>query len=298
MNRQLVIVRQFFDEARRAPAAQTLFLRMRRTLDLDLCVELALGAVAVDFGRPDVQAKMAKTDLKWLELWQTADEAAQAAVQKGLPCGRELRTLHEQRNLAQHRGAVPSGEDIAGYIEPVRELLSFVCRSFYHRDFERLEHWDMLECAPLRQLLSDCSSSIGRGEHKETIAKLSTAYQAIAGSVQVFVAGKMSPSTMTRNLTFESRELVRAVTAMSEVLKHLQQQMLQAMLAIEAEVMAVGLGLPMADHVRFMRHTRGFTTDPAGDSEFMLHYLAKAAVMLESALPGALSGLRFEHQSM
>lgn len=43
---------------------------------------------------------------------------------------------------AQHRGAVPSAEDIAGMVEPVRELLSFVCREFYQRDFERLEHWD------------------------------------------------------------------------------------------------------------------------------------------------------------
>ena len=260
MNRQLVIVRQFFDEAKRAPASQTPFLRMRRTLDLDLCVELALGAVAVDHGKPEAQAKMAKNDLKWQELWQAADDAAQAAVQKGLPCGRELRTLHEQRNLAQHRGAVPSAEDIAGYIEPVRELLSFVCREFYQRDFERLEHWDVLECAPLRQLLSDCAVAIGRGEHKPTMTKLTTAYQAIASSVQVSVAGRMSPPTMTRNLMFESRELVRAMKAMSEVLTHVQQQVVQGMLAIEAEVMAVGLGLPMADHVRFMRHTRGFTT--------------------------------------
>lgn len=40
-----------------------------------------------------------------------------------------------------------------------------------------------------------------------------------------------------------------------------------------------------------MRHTRGHLTDAAADAEFMLHYLAKAAVMLESALPEVLNGL-------
>lgn len=291
MNRQLVIVRQFFDEARRAPAAQTPFLRMRRTLDLDLCVELALGAVAVDHGKPEAQAKMAKTDLKWQELWQAADDAAQAMVQKGLPCGRELRTLHEQRNLAQHRGAVPSAEDIAGYIEPVRELLSFVCRQFYQLDFERLEHWDVLECEPLRKVLTNSATAIERGEYKPTMEKLADAYQAVVRTVQLHVAGRLSVPTMSRRVHLTSREAAEAVNAVSGLLEAAQHNLIQGMLAIEAEVMAVGLGLPMADHVRFMRHTRGYETDPAADAEFMLHYLAKGAVMIESALPGILNGL-------
>lgn len=290
MNRQLVIVRQFFDEAKRAPASQTPFLRMRRTLDLDLCVELALGAVAVDHGKPEAQAKMAKTDLKWQDLWQAADDAAQAAVQKGLPCGRELRTLHEQRNLAQHRGAVPSAEDIAGYIEPVRELLSFVCREFYQRDFERLEHWDVLECAPLRQLLSDCAAALARGEHEQTTRRLSGAYRSIAQAVQMTVAGPRAP-TMRRNLNVRSPHAAEAINAISGMLQGVQHRVFDAMLAIEAEVMAVGLGLPMAEHIRFVRHSNGHVVDAPTDAEFMLHYLAKAAVMLESALPDILNGL-------
>lgn len=291
MNRQLVIVRQFFDEAKRVTSGQTPFLRMRRTLDLDLCVELALGAVAVDHGTPEAQARMAKKDLPWPELWQAAEDAAQARLQKGLPGGRELRTLHEQRNLAQHRGAVPSAEDIAGWLEPVRALLTFVCREFYERDFEQLEHWDMLECEPLRQLLSECAAAIARGEFQQPIEKLSGAYLAIARVVQLSVAGRLSPPTMMRSVTVPSRELAQALNDMAKLLMEAQQNILQGMLAIEAEVMAVGLGLPMADHIRFMRHTRGYLTDPTADAEFMLYYLAKGAVMLESAMPGILNDL-------
>ncbi|MGE3966361.1 MAG: hypothetical protein AB7I09_19850 [Planctomycetota bacterium] len=291
MNRQLVIVRQFFDEAKRAPSSQTPFVRMRRTLDLDLSVELALGAVAMDHGTPEAQAKMAKRDLPWPDLWQAADEAAQAKAQKGLPCGRELRTLHEQRNLAQHRGAVPSAEDIAGMVEPVRELLSFVCREFYQRDFERLEHWDALECEPLRNLLTECLAALDRDEHQTTMRKLADAYNAIVRNVQLHVAGRLAPPTMTQRLSFENRELVRAMNSMAEVLLQAQQNLIRGMLAIEAEVMAVGLGLPMADHIRFVRHANGHVADAPADADFMLHYLAKAAVMLESALPGILNGL-------
>lgn len=290
-SRQFVIVRQFFDEAKRAPAAQTPYVRMRRTLDLDLCVELALGIVAMHHGTPEAKAKMAKKDLQWPDLWQAAEEAAQKQLQKGLPGGRELRTLHEQRNLAQHRGSVPSIEDIAGWVEPVRALVAFVCREFYQLDFERLEHWDVLESEPLRRLLTDSAAAIERGELKPTMAKLAAAYQAVARAVQVHVAGRLSVPTVSRSIRPTSPQAAEAVGAMSGLLVQVQQNLIQGMLAIEAEVMAVGLGLPMADHVRFMRHTRGFVTVADDDAEFMLHYLAKGAVMLESAVPGVLNGL-------
>jgi hypothetical protein len=290
-SRQLVIVRQFFDEAKRAPASQTPYVRIRRTLHLDLCVELALGIVAMHHGTPDAQAKMTKRDLPWPDLWQVADEASQGKLQKGLPGGRKLRTLHEQRNLAQHRGSVPSVEDITGWVEPVRALVAFVCREFYQLDFERLEHWDVLECQPLRQLLTDCASAIARGEHQPTMSKLAGAYGAVVRTVQVHVAGRLSVPTVSRNIHVKSSEAAEAVNAVSALLVQAQQNLIQGMLAIEAEVMAVGLGLPMADHVRFMRHTRGHVTDALDDAEFMLHYLAKGAVMLESALPGILNDL-------
>ncbi|MEQ1730964.1 MAG: hypothetical protein ABL982_21555 [Vicinamibacterales bacterium] len=183
MNRQIVIVRQFFDEAKRAPSAQTPFVRMRRILDLDLCVELALGVVAGDHGTPEVKGKLARRDYQWPDLWEAADAAAMADVQKGLPSGKDLRTLHEQRNLAQHRGVIPSAENLAGWVEPVRELLAFICREFYERDFERLEHWDILECAPLRQLLTNCAAAIRRGEAQQSMVKLSDAYNAIVRAV-------------------------------------------------------------------------------------------------------------------
>lgn len=245
MNRQLVIVRQFFDQAKRAPAAQTPFVRMRRLLDLDLCVELALGVVAGDHGTPEAKGRLARKDFAWPELWDAADGAALTTVQKGLPSGKDLRTLHEQRNLAQHRGVIPSVEDLAAWVEPVRALLAFVCQEFYQRDFERLEHWDVLECQPLRQLLTDSASALERGEHEPTMRVLANAYEAIARAVQVSVAGRVSVATTTRNVRITSRELQDVVQTISDVLAQAKRQLIQGMHAIEAEVMAVGLGLPM-----------------------------------------------------
>ena len=293
MNKQLVIVRQFFDEARRSPAAQTPFARMRRTLDLDLCIELALGAVAVDHGSTTAQAKMTKKDLQWQELWQAAHDAATTKVQKSLPGGSILRTLHEQRNLAQHRGAVPSAEDIAAWVEPVRTLLDFVCREFYQRDFERLQHWDALECLALRELLTECSTAIQGGEPHEAINRIRYAYERIAMAVQLHVAGTPPPDTM-RRVKVSSPAAGEAVNAMSGILHDVQTRFRTVLLAIEAEVMAVGLGLPMADHIRFVRHARGHLPEPDEDAEFMLHYLAKASVMLESALPGILDQVNLD----
>lgn len=292
MNRQLVLVRQFFDDARRSPSAQTTFVRMRRTLHLDLCVELSLGAVVVDHGKPDAQAKMARADLKWKELWDAADDAANTKLGNPLPGGQALRTLHEQRNLAQHRGSIPSTEDIERHVEPVRALLNFVCREFYQREFEQLEEWDVLECEPLREWLANCAAAIGRDAPELAIRAAVSAYTAIVRTVQLTVAGPMPSAGFPRQIMVKDRDLLNALKTLTETFNTFQRGLVDTLLAVEGEIMAVGLGLPIVDHIRFLRCTRGHLNDRVGDARFMTHYLAKAAVMLESAVPGVFDSLR------
>ncbi|MEQ1730963.1 MAG: hypothetical protein ABL982_21550 [Vicinamibacterales bacterium] len=89
---------------------------------------------------------------------------------------------------------------------------------------------------------------------------------------------------------------MRAMQSMVNLIVQAQQNLIRGMLAVEAEVMAVGLGLPMADHIRFVRHANGLVIDAPADAEFMLHYLAKAAVVIECALPDILNSLDLSGQ--
>ena len=310
VNTQLVLVRQFFDEARRAPAAETPFLRMKRTLNLDLCVEMALGAAVVDHGTPEDSAKMARRDLSWPDLWKAADAAARAKLNKGLPEGRQLRTLHEMRNLAQHRGSIPSAEDIAGWVEPTRTLLDFVCRDFYQREFENLREWDALECEPIRHWLMDCAEAIDLEAPYAAVVACKIAYGRIVETVRNTVAGPMPTAAMDRRVTVKDPELAKVVNAIGSSFKEFQSGLQEVLLVLEAEIMAVGIGLSVADHIRFLRCGRGVQVMDVGrsgfrswatggdpeqhreDAEFMVNYLAKATVMLESALPGVFDGLQ------
>src|SRR5438093_8545165 len=133
--RQLILIRRFFIDARHTAAAETPCLRLRRTIYLDLCVELALNVVVRDHGTPEEQkAQGGRYDLARDKLWNLANAVSERKKNKTLPESASLKTLHELRNLAQHRGTAPGADEIRATVEPVRTLLEFVCRDLYDLD--------------------------------------------------------------------------------------------------------------------------------------------------------------------
>ena len=141
---------------------------------------------------------MAKRDLFWPDLWKAADDAAHAKVQRGLPVGRDLRTLHEQRNLAQHRGAMPSSEDIDGFVRALCARCLASCAPHSTSGTSNgLDEWDVLECEPLRNWLSDCAEAVERDEPELAIRVTTEAYSGMVSAVQKTMAGTDRMATRT-----------------------------------------------------------------------------------------------------
>ena len=305
--RQLILIRQFYSEARLTPAAETPFLRIKRTLHLDLCAELALNVVVRDFGTADEQNQQGgRRDLSRDKLWDLATAVVQRQTGKSLPERPALKTLHELRNLAQHRGTAPSADEVRGAVEPVRALMDFICRDLYGLDFERLREWDVLEHEALRHWLDDCYEALDRGQPFFSAAGCKLAYERITECVRDAAAGPDAAFQFDRYINVSTRELADAINGIAGAMR-------EGMLALEAELVAVSLGLSIADHFRFQRVSQGVvvTTMMSGDwtmmrrgpwpsddeqarerAAFMIEYLGKACVLLESAYPGVFASLR------
>lgn len=305
--RQLILIRQFYSEARLTPAAETPFLRIKRTLHLDLCAELALNVVVRDFGTPEEQDQQGgRRDLTRDKLWDLAAAVVMRKVSKTLPERPALKTLHELRNLAQHRGTAPSADEVRGAVEPVRAVLDFICRDIYGLDFERLREWDVLEHEALRRWLDDSYEALDRGQHFFAAAACQLVYTRIIKCVRDAAAGPNAAALLRRMIRLPTREMADAVNGLVGAMQ-------EAMTALEAELVAVSLGLSVTDHFRFLRASRGIVVNemmsgdwetfprgglwPSDDEEarttaaFMIEYLGRACVLLESAYPGVFADL-------
>lgn len=305
--RQLILIRQFFADARLTPAAETPFLRIRRTLHLDLCVELALNVVVRDFGTAEEQDQQGgRRDLARDKLWDLAAAVVLRKCSKTIPERSALKTLHEHRNLAQHRGSAPSADEVRGWVEPVRALLEFTCRDLYGLDFDRLREWDALEHEALRIWLDDCFEALDQGAPFVAAATCKLAYERIIACVRDAAAGPNAAAYFRRTINVPSREMASAVNGLVGAMQ-------EAMVALEAELVAVSLGLSVADHFRFQRASRGVVVNvygtgdwemmrhglwPSDDEKaranaaFMVEYLGRACVLLESAFPGVFTDLK------
>jgi hypothetical protein len=99
--RQLLLVKQLFDEAKRYAAVGGRLASMKALLLLDLSVEQMLNAVISDFSSEEL---LNLDDANWQTLWTKASAAAKNGELARLPNSRPLQKLHKLRNCVVHHG--------------------------------------------------------------------------------------------------------------------------------------------------------------------------------------------------
>lgn len=252
-----------------------------------------------DHGSPKEQAEQANNKTSWHRLRDLADQVAKGKTQKSIPNLGQLSSLHQARNLAQHHGVAPHIQDLRGFVEPVRAMLEVVCRDLYGLDFERLREWDALEGQALKQWFADCAEAIEAGVPVVAIAGAKVAYRFMIRCVRD-VAAPQLPTVSSLGLGGMS--IPSQVRSMAEKLD-------EALVDQQAGVIAVSLGFSIGDHYRFLRcgvgvqvmqmmagnlqltRTRsGKPVEEHEEASFMLDYLGRAALYLESTFPGVFDG--------
>jgi hypothetical protein len=101
--RQLLLVKQLFDEGKRYAALGGKLASMKALLLLDLAVEQMLNAVISDCSSEEL---LNLDDANWHTLWTKASAAAKNRKFDRLPNSRALQKLRKLRNCVVHQGVV------------------------------------------------------------------------------------------------------------------------------------------------------------------------------------------------
>lgn len=299
-HRQLVLIRQFFEEARRAPVTESPFLAMKGLLGLDLCVELTFNLIINDHGTAEQHTIQRGNKTTWYGLAELTEKILRAKNLPGIPHARQLETLHKARNLAQHSGIGPHARDVRDFVEPVRAFLDFAAKELFGSHFERLREWDALENPDLKQWFAECAILVESSRPDFAIACVMIAYRRIASWLRETVAPRRG------GVGLDTHHL-RGVPGVSQIVKQLED----AATDQEAGLVAVSLGFSIAEHYRFLRAGAGIHANVMmsgdidvvrsspwrdnpdhnqGEADFALNYLGRAALYMESTFPSVFDG--------
>jgi len=178
----LLICKNFFLDGKRLAALGDNFSVMKSVLFLDYSVEILLNMLINDFA-PDVE--FARDDVNWTTLWRTATEAVRANnCMTRIPNYRQLRTLHELRNLVQHKGITPSSTDVSRFPHPVEESISKCFQDCYGLDFPKFKLWDIIKNTQLRRFLNESEEALVRGKPEVSLAGCKLAFDKITSAIR------------------------------------------------------------------------------------------------------------------
>lgn len=178
---QLLIVKTFFHESKKLLRIGDRYSLMRASMSADFAVEQMLNALIGDFSEEDLPDR---SDVTWEQLWQKATGSVKAQEKvKRLPNYKDLKRLHEERNLVQHQGHVPDAVNLARYIERAEGMLCECFQKAYGFDFRAFSVSDTIRNPDLRQLAEDCQSAIDQGYPHLAIMGVSVVFDKIKKAV-------------------------------------------------------------------------------------------------------------------
>jgi hypothetical protein len=120
---------------------------------------------------PSTKAKP-KKDPTFPDLWDKVDELSGEGP---LPLKFEIMSLHDLRNLTQHRKAVPSSEDVHQHTTHVASFLRHVFSKFFELDFDTLTLSSLVLDPRLRAQLEAAETHLVAGRHREAVEEAAKA---------------------------------------------------------------------------------------------------------------------------
>jgi hypothetical protein len=327
---QLILVRQLYEDAFNLAAREDDLSLTKALILLDLSVEQMLNQLLRDFDRdfaPNFDS--GRRDVGWRQLWQLAQPVMKDMGSR-LVNYRELSSLHEIRNLAQHNGSIPAQGEVKRYIQPVSEMMRTVFRDAYNQDFDTFTLWELIPNEGLRQWLQDSEFALKKGRVTVCIAGCNVAHGLIISAIrtntklrrfQISLSNVLPrspggyhavPSGLL-GLASQLRQAANQIdNAIRQGVEHFRKEILREMEFLEDEVVTIGVGLPLMDTRRFQKignHALVFLAE-SGDiqirtktlgteqsellegARFMLTYLSRLVRLVDEAYPEVLAGVR------
>lgn len=297
---QLLLVKQLYDDACILVTKTDDLSLTKALILLDLSVEQMLSQVLRDI-HPGFAP--GRKDVFWHALWQQARPVLEARGCQLLHY-RELSSLHEVRNLAQHNASIPTQAEVRRYTIPAQEMLGRIFKDVYEQDFESVTLWDLIENVDLRHWLKDCELALNCGQTSLSIAGCKVAYEMVISAIQ-----QSSRDSKLRGswLSDSSRVPSEFPSRLADYLKKMQEKME----FLDNEVVAIGMGMPLVDTRRFRNSGRDVLVFYPGsgdiqivltagvnvreefkeEARFMLNYLSRMIRLVYEAYPGVIEAV-------
>lgn len=299
---QLLFVKQFFDEGQTLASRDDTFSTSRAILFLDLAVEQMLQAIVASLN----PAKHYQSEPKWHELWADASSCL-TSLNSNLRNHGKLSNLRKDRNRVQHSGATYHFSQARGYVLPTEDMITHAFRDVYGLDFQRYNLLALISNENLRQWLQDAEQILSEGGPMFAIAACNYAHRLVIETVQAHTSGtklRGGIGPLPRGMD------VSDTARLYRVLDDLNKQLTRAIINLEEEVVAIGVGFSILEARRFrssgslvsvsvfqdgqmhINYKDGAVEERTEAAKFMLDYLSRFIRSVEETYVGVLKELK------
>ena len=317
----LLIVKQFCDEADQLSLLGDEFSSMKAIVCADFAVEQMLNVITLDYTSDSNDSKNGRDSVKWHTLWQDATTSISDAKINGFNCiphFKDLKTLHEVRNLVQHRGHIPSASDVSRYVASAKKMISECFEKCYGFNFNDFRLIDTIRNADLRSILKDSEEALSLSVPVVSLAGSIIAFRRVVSAIHAMhegttldfnhveriVAASISSFNANRNrherppIADPLRGLLEGVALLNNEIQSLR---------VDLEV--VNLGLSMAETTKFRRIAKVFGVNESDSgsleivmlggslnyteyAKFALNYLSSLILLSQEVYPEVIDNIR------
>ncbi len=321
---QLLLIKQLFDDACILAEHQDELSLTKALILLDLSIEQMLNQVIRDCSLNTASnVAFGRRDTTWQKIW---DAANQAINDKGFKLihHRDLLSLHEVRNMAQHNATIPTQIEVQRYIEPACESLSSLFADIYKTHFQNFTLWDLIENEDLKQILKDSEYALNKQEIHICIVGCNLAYGLIILAIRNHTRfrnfhtssflDKFNEGTSARFSLGVQSQIQQATKQLNEAIKRgvmeFRKEIMQEIEFLENEMVSIGIGLPIMDTRKFQKigNSVSVSSSYSGDisvkikkrditeqdARFMLNYLSKLIHLIDESYSGVLEDVKLK----
>ena len=321
----LLIAHQLFHDGEALAKLDGEFHALRAVLLIDLSVEHVLNMIILDNDGPD-QSGDARADKNFRQLIQAAGKIYKTKTgNRRFPQEKNLKIVHDLRNLAQHNGTAPRNPELFRYIPRIRQFHQGVFEDLFGVDFDTLQIWDFLPNPDVGRFMRECSE-LAQGDQIDRNAAALGCW-AIYYRITLILRreGYLRGGRWSENSALKKVHKLRpgiagsrlrdsrgSVHNLAHSVNELREALEKELNAIRAELLVASLGIPLAETRRFIqtlrvafwslpastvftaamletRHSRGVQEDELPP---MLAYIARLAYLSAESFPSHFASLR------
>ncbi|MCX5816343.1 MAG: hypothetical protein NTX75_08915 [Proteobacteria bacterium] len=315
----LLIVKQFCEEANHLSLLGDDFSSMKAVLYMDFAVEQMLNVITLDYSSSsEIDSKMGRDNVNWNILWQnavTSIKNEETIDLKNIPYFKDLKSLHEIRNLVQHRGHIPSANDVSRYLASAKRMVSECfekCYGFNVNDFRLI---NTIRNPHLRCILEDSEKALSLCVPVISLAGSIIAFRKVVAAIHDMHEGftpdfnHVEKIIAARVSSFKSRiNNQPTVAELSHLLGGVASALNREIQSLRVDLEVANLGLSMADTTRFRRMIDSLGVHEGDDdsleivvldetlnyaeyAKFALNYLSSLILLSQEVYPEAIDNI-------